>query len=101
MKTSKLVASGLLIVLLSTASTRAQVTIDVSKITCDQFMLYKLTDPRNIAIWLSGYYNGKRDNTLIDTQVFTDNYNKLRTHCIRNPSRTVMQAVDILFGPPN
>ena len=55
MKTSKLVASGLLIVLLSTASTRAQVTIDVSKITCDQFMLYKLTDPRNIAIWLSGY----------------------------------------------
>jgi len=38
MKTSKLVASGLLIALLSPASTRAQVTIDVSKITCDQFV---------------------------------------------------------------
>ena len=100
MKTSKLVASGLLIALLSPASTRAQVTIDVSKITCDQFNLYKVTDPRNIAIWLSGYYNGKRDNTVIDTQVFADNYDKLRTHCSRNPTRTVLQAVEILFGPP-
>jgi acid stress chaperone HdeB len=100
MKTSKLVASGLLIALLSPASTRAQVTIDVSKITCDQFNLYKVTDPRNIAIWLSGYYNGKRDNTVIDTQAFADNYDKLRTHCTRNPNRTVLQAVEILFGLP-
>jgi hypothetical protein len=37
----------------------AQVTIDVAKITCDQFTLYKVTDPQNIAMWLSGYYHGR------------------------------------------
>jgi len=100
MTTPKLLASGLLLALLSAATAQAQVTIDVSKISCDQFTLYRVTDPRNIAIWLSGYYNGKRDNTTIDTQVFNENYNKLRSYCSANPSVTVMKAVETLFGPP-
>ena len=73
--------------------------IDVAKITCDQFTAYRITDPRNIAIWLSGYYNGKRDNMIIDTQVFNENYTKLRDFCIRNPQLTVIQAVERLFSP--
>jgi hypothetical protein len=76
----------------------AQVSVDISKISCDQFNLYKVTDPRNIAIWLSGYFNGKRNNTVIDTQVFNQNYEKLRTYCVSNPSTPVMQAVETLFG---
>src|SRR5262249_37731085 len=34
---------------------RAQVTIDVSKITCQQYVLFTVADPRDIAMWLSGY----------------------------------------------
>ncbi len=45
----------------------AQVTIDVSKITCEQYILYSVADPKDIAMWLSGYYNAKRNNTVIDT----------------------------------
>ena len=41
----------------------AQVTVDVAKITCEQYVLYKIADPREIAMWLSGFYNGKRNNT--------------------------------------
>ena len=55
------------------SSTNAQVTIDVAKITCDQFTLYKVTDPQNIALWLSGYYHGKRNSTLVDTQQLAAN----------------------------
>ena len=99
MRTPKLLASGLLLASLTALNAQAQVSIDVSKISCDQFTLYKVTDPRNIAIWLSGYYNGKRDNTVIDTQVFNENYNKLRTYCSANPNATVMKAVETLFGP--
>jgi HdeA/HdeB family len=43
----------------------AQVTIDVSKITCEQYILYTVANPHDIAVWLSGYYNGKRNNTVI------------------------------------
>lgn len=76
---------------------RAQVTLDLSKVTCDQYVGYKITDPQNIAIWLSGYYNGKRGNTIIDTQAFNAHTKKLRDFCLRNPAMPVMQATETLF----
>jgi hypothetical protein len=79
------------------AQSRAQVTLDVSKITCNQFAAYKITNPRNIAIWLSGYYNGKRDNTIIDMQELMEDTQKLQDYCILHPETPVMQAVEVLF----
>jgi len=77
---------------------RAQVTIDLSKVTCDQYVGYKITDPQNIAIWLSGYFNAKRGNTIIDTQAFDASTKKLRDYCFRNPATPVMQATEIVFN---
>jgi hypothetical protein len=51
----------------------AQVTLDVSKITCKQFALHEVAKPRSLAIWLSGYYAGKRDVTTIDMQALEKN----------------------------
>ena len=76
---------------------RAQVTLDVAKISCEQFTGYKITNPQNIAVWLSGYYNGKRDNTVLDTQNLVTNAKKLRDYCIRNRQTPVMHAVETLF----
>jgi acid stress chaperone HdeB len=77
---------------------RAQVTIDVSKITCDQYLGYKVTNPQNIAIWVSGYYHGKRGDTTLDTQTLAEKAKKVRDYCRRNPQALVMQAVETLFG---
>ena len=79
---------------------RAQVTVDVAKITCDQFTLYKITDPQNIAIWVSGYYHGKRDSTTVDTQELAVNLRKIKDYCYLKPNETVMHAVETVFGPP-
>ena len=68
--------------------------VDVAKITCSQWSGYKITNPQNIALWLSGYYNGKRDNTVLDTQALTAHVDKLRDFCIVNPDVPVMQAVE-------
>ena len=76
----------------------AQVTLDVSNITCDQFSGYKITDPRNIALWLSGYHNGKIGNTVLDTQGLKSNAKKLMDYCVSNPSILVMRAAETLFG---
>jgi len=46
----------------------AQVTVDVSKITCKQFALHEIASPRLVAIWLSGYYAGKRQLPTINIQ---------------------------------
>ena len=37
--------------LFAVPTTNAQVLIDVSKITCEQFILWKVTDPDKIALW--------------------------------------------------
>jgi len=93
-----LIVSGVLLFLADGPAARAQVTLDVSKITCDQFTGYKITNPDNIAMWLSGYYNGKRGNTILDTQGLAANSKKLRDYCIQNPQIPVMRAVETLLG---
>lgn len=90
--------STLLLAFAAVPAANAQVTLDVSKITCDQFTGYKITNPQNIAIWLSGFYNGKRNNTVLDTQELAANTKKLQDYCIQNPKVMVMQAVETLLG---
>lgn len=97
MKTTiNILSSIFLCLIISTA--QAQVTIDVSKITCQQFLSYAITDPNNIAIWLSGYYNGRRNNTIIKVETFKENLGKVKDYCITHPGVTVMQSVEALFG---
>jgi acid stress chaperone HdeB len=98
MTKSLFVASGLIFIPVAVLTAQAQVTLDVSKITCDQFVGYKVTNPQNIAIWLNGYYSGKRGSTIVDTQGLAGNARELQNYCIRNPQVPVMQAVDTLFG---
>jgi acid stress chaperone HdeB len=94
----KIVAAGVLSCLLMASAARAQTTVDVAKITCEQFLLFKITDPNNIALWLSGYFNGKRGNTVIDVQALQDHLDKVKTYCRSNYNTPVMQAVETLLG---
>jgi acid stress chaperone HdeB len=98
MNRPRLMVAALLLAMLGGAGARAQVTVDVAKITCDQLTLYKITDPQNIALWLSGYYNAKRNNTVVDTQQLAANTQKIKQYCMLKPDSTVMQAVESVFG---
>ena len=53
----KSVVLGSILVLSTVLSAQAQVTVDVTKINCDQFVHHKISEPSLIAAWLSGYYN--------------------------------------------
>jgi|SRR3954453_20230295 acid stress chaperone HdeB len=82
----------------SVQPTAAQVTLDLSKVTCDQWAGYKITNPQNIAFWLSGYQHGTRAETLVDTQGLAASTQKLRDFCIVNPQMPVMDAARKLFA---
>jgi acid stress chaperone HdeB len=86
--------SGIMLALAVAPAAQAQVTLDMSKVTCEQFVKYKITSPDNIALWLSGYYHGKHGDPVIDTQTLIANARKLTTFCIRNPQMLVMQALE-------
>jgi acid stress chaperone HdeB len=90
--------SSLIVCGLMNSAAQGQVTIDVAKISCEQFRSYAITDPNNIALWVSGYYNGKRGNTVVNVQVFKENLEKVKDFCVTNPKVTVMQAVEEILG---
>ena len=96
----KLAVLGLLLAVASASSAKAQATIDISKITCDQYVHSKISTPNYIAAWLSGYYNAKRNNRLIDTQALQDNVSKLQNYCYeeKNFKVPVMKAIEEVFG---
>src|SRR6516225_1212507 len=77
---------------------QAQVTLDVSKLTCGKLLSYKFTTAEKIAAWVSGYHHGKRGNTSLDTHGLVDNAKKLRNYCIRNSQTLVMDAVETALG---
>jgi acid stress chaperone HdeB len=94
MMKTRLLAIALLSAAAAPSGAQAQVVLDVAKITCEQFILYKITSPTNIAMWISGYYNGKRDNTLLDTQALDKAADKVRDYCLSNLNTPVMQAAE-------
>ena len=80
-------------------ASHAQVTVDVAKITCGQFLAYSIADPKDIALWLNGYYTGKRGGgTLLDTQALKGHYDQLRSYCLVNQNTPIVQAVETLFS---
>jgi acid stress chaperone HdeB len=70
----------------------AQMTVDFTKVTCKQFVVSKFARPKSIAYWLSGYYNGKNGNTVIDIREMEQNVHKLETYCRKNHEMAVMDA---------
>ena len=95
----KLLVAAAASLLLAVPAARAQVQVEVAKITCEQYILFKVADPRDIAIWLSGYYHGKIGSTVLDTQKLKDAEQKLNSYCRQHAAQPVMQAVETLFAP--
>ena len=96
MRSLKTVSLSFMLVLAATAASKAQVTIDVSKVSCEQFALYKVASPETLAIWVHGYYSGKRGNTLVDVEALKANMKRLRDYCVQNPEVPLLDAVDTL-----
>jgi len=96
------IVTGLVLssIVFAPALTQAQVVVDVSKITCDQFVHAKIATPLYLAAWLSGYYNAKRNNRIVDLQALEENMNKVQNYCYdeKNFKVPVMKAVEQVLG---
>jgi acid stress chaperone HdeB len=117
------IVTGLVLssIVLAAVSARAQVSIDFSKITCDEYVHDKIPtsdfisfsavgslplEARSmlsrwlIANWLSGYYHAKRNNWIADPESFENNVNKLNNYCYdeKNFKVPIMEAVERVLG---
>ena len=80
---------GLALALAASAPATAQVTLDVSKITCWQFATYKIANPNYIAVWVSGYFHGKVGDTTIDPPAVLANATKMQEYCTEESRRSL------------
>ena len=73
---------------------RAQVTVDVVKITCEQLSMELLPfSSREVILWLSGYYHREHNNTVIEPGAIKRDENNLNRYCYQHGEMTVMDAV--------
>jgi hypothetical protein len=78
---------------------QAQETLDLAKITCEQFMMEKLAwTSRDVVLFLAGYYNGKRNNTIIEPQTIIKEEERVNSYCYKHGDTTVMDAVKNVLG---
>jgi len=75
---------------------QAQETLDLAKITCEQYSMEQLAaTSRDIVV---GYYNGKRNNTIIEPQTIKKEEAKINSYCYQHREATVMDAVKNVLG---
>ena len=95
---SRLIVLCSLLVIAATTAAQAQLTVDVAKVTCRQFLIGKISTPRVVAAWLSGYYNGKRGTTIFERGDMTTNVDKLEMYCRKHHDTPVMDAAKAVLG---
>jgi acid stress chaperone HdeB len=78
---------------------QAQETLDLAKITCQQLVGEQLASPsRDIVLLLAGYYNGKRNNTIIEPQKIKREGEEVNSYCFQHGETTLMEAVKNVPG---
>jgi hypothetical protein len=90
----KCTAAFITIAALSIGAASAQ-TADFAKLACDDLNKMSLEEIVVVGSWLSGFYNGKLNNTMVDPSRLHNNTTKVMLHCRDNPHDTVMHAIEL------
>jgi hypothetical protein len=95
----RLLLASALFVFVQIPTMQAQETLDLAKITCEQYSMEQLAaTSRDIVLLLAGYYNGKRNNTIIEPQTIKNEEEKVNRYCYQHREATVMDAVKNVLG---
>src|SRR5215472_10789163 len=98
----RLLLTSTLFLFVQIPTMQAQETLDLAKITCQQFMGEQLATPsRDIVLLLAGYYNGKRNNTIIEPQRVKKEDEEVQSYCYQHRETTVMDAVKTVLALTN
>jgi acid stress chaperone HdeB len=91
---ARLLLASALFMFVQIPAPQAQVTVDVVKITCEQLLMAALSfTSRDVVLWISGYYHGKHDNTIIEPDAIKRDADKLNNYCFEHGATTVMDAL--------
>ena len=71
--------------------------IDVQKLTCAQLANTFQEDADYLTVWYSGWYNGLGKKHMMKVDRAKALEHEIIVHCKANPSKKVIQAIDVVF----
>jgi acid stress chaperone HdeB len=74
------------------------VVLDLSTMTCKQFIDGGDDTIKMVLTWMDGWYKGDSDEAIIDTDVFVENAKKFGTYCGKNPTMSIVNAAEAVLG---
>jgi acid stress chaperone HdeB len=72
---------------------RAQVIVDLSVVTCGQYMGKDRDTQDVIAAWMSGYFNAAKNQSMVDLSRFERNRKAVEKYCKTHKLETLMSAI--------
>ena len=72
--------------------------LDLSTMTCKQFVESGDDTIKMVLTWMDGWYKGDSDEAVIDTDVFIENAKKFGTYCGKNPTMSIVNAAEAVLG---
>jgi acid stress chaperone HdeB len=82
---------------LSSAPAHA-VVLDLSTLTCKQFIEGGEDEIKMVLTWMDGWYKGDSDEAIIDTDVFVANAKKFGEYCAKHPTISIVNAAEEILG---
>ena len=72
----------------------AQVTYDMSRVSCSDYQAMSPGDQRDFAAWTSGWFNGKQNKTEINFKIFASNVANVHKWCASNKTALILPAIE-------
>jgi hypothetical protein len=88
-------ASGTLV---APAMTLAQIAVNMSLLTCGQYLAMPPDQSKVYAAWMSGWFNQKMGYTYINLQAYERNVANVKAWCGTNPTELVMTGLQRATG---
>ena len=80
------------------ATSQAQIAVDMSKLTCGQYLEMSPDQSRIYAAWMSGWFNQKMGYTYINLEAYARNVENVKAWCGTNPGELVMTGLQRATG---
>ena len=76
----------------------AQVTIDMGKITCGQYLAMPPSQSDNFSAWMSGWFSYQNRRTFVDLALHQQNIANVKAWCQSHPAESVMYGLQQAVG---
>ena len=90
---TKAIVLAALLAASSTVPAGAQTVVDMSLISCDQFLKSPQERKDVLSAWMGGYYSAMNNLTKIDARYVVRNSQKVGNYCKKAKSETLMSAI--------